>query len=89
MCVERLTTLSDPKKAAGISSAFILANSVAGLIGQWQAVVRLPPEVPVWAFIVLIGGLIGSAAGSRLMNTDWLRRVLAIVLIIAMIKLQK
>jgi uncharacterized protein len=77
----------EPKKAAGISSAFILVNSLAGLIGQWNKVVKLPPEVPVCAFVVLIGGIVGSSLGSRFLNAIWLRRLLAVVLIFAVFKL--
>jgi len=40
-----------------------------------------------WAFCVLIGGGIGSFLGSRKFNPVWLRRLLALVLLVAAYKL--
>lgn len=78
---------AEPKKAAGISAAFILVNSLAGLVGQANKLIDLPPHVPIWGLVVLVGGLIGSTLGSRYLAPTWLRRLLAIVLLTAVGKL--
>jgi uncharacterized protein len=78
---------AEPKKAAGVSAAFILVNSLAGATGQFPKIIKLGPDVPIWAIVVLMGALIGSRLGSTMIAITWLRRLLAIVLIFATIKL--
>jgi uncharacterized membrane protein YfcA len=75
------------RTAAGISSAFILANSVAGLLGNVAAVQALPPALPIWLGAVAAGGLIGAELGARRLSTTGLRRALAVVLLVAGLKL--
>ncbi|CAN5736860.1 sulfite exporter TauE/SafE family protein [soil metagenome] len=76
-----------PRLAAGISGAFILANSIAGLAGNLASVGALPAELPIWLGAVAIGGLIGAELGARRLSTVNLRRALAVVLVIAGLKL--
>jgi uncharacterized membrane protein YfcA len=78
---------AQPRIAAGISAAFILANSIAGLAGNLAALVALPAELPLYLVVVAVGGLIGSELGARRLNTTNLRRALAVVLVIAGLKL--
>jgi uncharacterized membrane protein YfcA len=78
---------AEPKKAAGVSSAFILVNSLAGILGRLDRIMTLPGEVATWAIAVLLGGLLGGTLGSRWLGSLTLRRLLAIVLLIAVIKL--
>lgn len=73
--------------AAGLSSAFILANSVAGLAGNVAAVGRIPPNLAIWLPAVAIGALLGSELGVRRFSPVALRRALAVVLAIAGLKL--
>lgn len=73
--------------AAGTSALFILANSVAGLAGNFGSVGSLPPELPVWLGAVAVGGAIGAELGSRRLPAPWVRRALAAVLLIAGLKL--
>jgi len=73
--------------AAGLSGAFILANSVSGLVGLATSGVSLPPALPVWIAVVAVGGLIGSWLGARRFSILSLRRVLAVVLVLAAAKL--
>jgi len=75
------------RTAAGISSAFILANSVAGLLGNVASVQALPPSLPVWLAAVAAGGLLGAELGARRLGTVGLRRALAAVLVVAGLKL--
>lgn len=78
---------SGARAAAGISSAFILANSISGLLGNVAAVAALPPALPIWLIAVAGGGLIGAELGARRLGTVGLRRALAVVLLVAGIKL--
>jgi uncharacterized membrane protein YfcA len=75
------------RQMAGISSAFILVNSIAGLLGHWQSVKSLPHEIIWWAPAAFIGGLIGAELGSRRLAPLTMRRLLAAVLVVAGIKM--
>ena len=78
---------ADPRRASGVSAAFILVNSVAGLLGLLLHWKPLPSAIPIWAACALTGGLIGSHVGSRRLPSSALRRVLAVVLVVAGAKL--
>jgi hypothetical protein len=71
------------RTTAAVSVAFILANSVAGLTGQMLSLPPLPRLAPVWAVVAAAGGWIGSHWGSRKLPSAALRRLLAIVLLVA------
>lgn len=80
-----------PKQAAAVSVAFILVNSIAGLAGLVlrQGVAALPDPVALapLAGVVLVGGTLGAYGGSRRFPSPWIRRLLAVVLLIAAWKL--
>ncbi len=79
-----------PRQAAGLSVAFILANSPAALYGWWNqqtGPVELPALLPVWMVLVAVCGWLGSWFGSKYGSPVMLRRVLALVLVIAGAKL--
>lgn len=78
---------SGTRAAAGISAAFILANSISGLLGNVAAVATLPPALPIWLIAVAAGGLVGAEAGARRLGTVGFRRALAAVLLVAGLKL--
>jgi uncharacterized membrane protein YfcA len=78
---------AEVRKTAGVSAAFILVNSVAGLLGHWQSVKSLPPEIKYWAPAALVGGLIGAELGSRRLTPLTMRRLLAAVLVVAGLKM--
>ena len=82
-----LMNWTEAKTAAGISAAFILVNSISGLAGNYTQVSQLPSNVIFWIVAAVIGGIIGSTLGSRYFNTLTLRRVLAVVLVMAAVKL--
>jgi uncharacterized protein len=75
------------KTAAGVSALFILVNSAAGLVGNYQQASAVPSEAWTWIAAATAGGLIGSTLGARQFDSITLRRVLALVLIFAGIKL--
>ena len=73
--------------AAGTSAAFILANSISGLAGNLASVGSLPSAIPLWLGAAAAGGAIGSQLGSRQLPSPWIRRALALVLLVAGLKL--
>jgi hypothetical protein len=75
------------RDAAGLSGAFILVNSIAGLAGLLGAGMTLPPVLPLWIGAVAAGGLIGSWLGAARYSVLNLRRALAFVLVLAAAKL--
>jgi uncharacterized membrane protein YfcA len=75
------------KQTAGISAAFILVNSMAGIAGHLSSVKFLPDAVYPWAIAAVLGGIIGSRLGSRRFVNATLYRLLAVVLVIAGAKL--
>ena len=81
------TGWSGTRESGGVSAAFILLNSVAGLLGNLVSVQALPPQIRLWAAVAIVGGLIGSELGSRRVATVTFRRLLGIVLVIAGTKL--
>ena len=78
---------AETRVAAGVSVLFILVNSAAGLAGNYKQVAVLPPEVWIWIAAAVVGGLIGSTLGAKKFDSMTLRRVLAVVLLFAGIKL--
>lgn len=82
-----LAAWTGTRDAAGLSGAFILVNSVAGLAGLMTGGLSLPPALPFWVAAVVAGGLIGSWLGAARFSILNLRRVLAFVLVLAAAKL--
>ena len=78
---------ADIKKSAAVSALFIFVNSIAGLFGFVSKGGTLPISSASLIVVVLIGGTMGGYFGSKKMNTQMLRNVLAVVLLIAIFKL--
>lgn len=78
---------ADVRRTAAVSVAFILANSISGLLGHLSSVRSLPREIGALAGVALVGGFIGSTLGSRRLPSPVLRRLLAVVLLVAAGKL--
>jgi len=78
---------SETKTAAGVSAAFILVNSFSGLLGNYAQVAVLPNDVWFWIVAAAVGGLIGSTLGAKRFDSLTLRRLLALVLVFAGVKL--
>ena len=75
------------KEAAAVSALFIWVNSASGLVGQLSNGVTLEKESFLLVAISLIGGVIGGYYGSKKINNQNLRYILAFVLVIACFKL--
>jgi hypothetical protein len=83
-----LTGWEETRRAAGASAAFILANSVAGLLGHLQGGAGgIPHGTALLAAVALGGGLYGSWLGAKRLVPLRLRRLLGGVLVVAGVKL--
>jgi hypothetical protein len=78
---------AETRQTGGVSAAFILANSAAGLAANPASLAALPDQLPIWALAVVAGGAIGSELGSRRLGTPAFRRMLGLVLLVAGTKL--
>lgn len=75
------------KQTAALSAIFIVVNSFAGLAGRFVRG-NLEFGAPLFlVFIAFVGGLIGSHMGANKFSGLTLRRLLALVLLIAAVKL--
>lgn len=79
---------ADPKKVAATSAFFIFANSASGLWGRCaRGSFKIPPDLILLLLAAFLGGIAGSQTGVRRFSNLWLKRVLALVLWMAVIKL--
>jgi uncharacterized membrane protein YfcA len=78
---------AETRQTSGVSAAFILVNSIAGLLGHLSSVASLPTTIPIWATAAVIGGYVGAEYGSKRLGNITLKRLLAVVLIIAGLKM--
>lgn len=75
------------KQTAAVSALFIFVNSIAGLIGLLSKGTAIDPVVYGWLAVAFIGGLLGAYYGRNKFSNTILKRALAIVLVIASVKL--
>jgi len=75
------------KEASATSALFILCNSIAGLAGNASATRHLPAFIAPLAIAVVVGGFAGSWLGARRFPAATIKRILAVVLVIAGVKL--
>ncbi|MEO1956526.1 MAG: sulfite exporter TauE/SafE family protein [Methylophilaceae bacterium] len=75
------------KMISGIVAAFILVNSIAGLSGVLTQPYQLPSGLGFWALAAVAGGLIGAEYGSCRLGNPAIRKLLALVLVVAGIKM--
>lgn len=75
------------KNAAAVSAVFILLNSISGLLGNISATKNIPKFILPLGVAVIVGGVLGSYLGSRKLEPLTIKRLLAVVLIIAGFKL--
>src|SRR5258708_17097190 len=82
---------SEPRRVSALASLFILVNSIGGLAGQFN---RGIPELG-WQFLaplllaVLIGGQIGARLGARKFNPMYIKRITAVLILVAGLKIFK
>jgi len=73
--------------ASGVSALFILVNSLSGLLGNVAATKQLPVFALPLAVAAICGGAVGSYLGSQRFPHTAIKRLLAVVLTIAGLKL--
>ena len=78
---------TDQKQTAALSAPFILVNSIAGLAGQMANGVRIGPETIAPVAVAFTGGLVGAWLGANRLDSSTIRRMLALVLLVAAWKL--
>ena len=83
-----LLSWAEPKKISALASLFILVNSISGLAGQLTQTGGFD-----WTFItpllvaVFLGGQVGSRLGARTFNPIYIKRITALVIFVAAIKI--
>jgi uncharacterized protein len=82
-----LCAWADAKTAAAISAPFIFVNSVAGLAGMGATTDVFSMELMMWVGAAIAGGVFGAWIGARRAPEPRLRQALAVVLVLASIKL--
>jgi uncharacterized membrane protein YfcA len=82
-----LARWEEPRRTAGGSAFFILVNSAAGLAGHLAGGGSVPAAAAPLTGVALAGGLLGSWLGAKRLMPLTLRRILAVVLVIAGVKL--
>jgi len=78
-----LTNWASPQLTAGTIAVFVLVNSISGFLGHWSVSLHLPPQLPIWGAVALVGGWIGAEIGSRRLSANFLRRMLGLILLIS------
>jgi uncharacterized protein len=78
---------ADMKQTAAISALFIFVNSLSGLAGQLQKGINFSQDMYVYVAIAFIGGLCGAYFGSLKLRQNFLKYLLAAVLMVAAYKL--
>jgi uncharacterized protein len=71
------------KVISGVAAAFILVNSISGLLGFLSKTPILPAGLAYWALAAIAGGLIGAEYGSKKLANPTIRKLLALVLVFA------
>lgn len=75
------------KETAAISALFITVNSLAGLGGNASAGLVISTQMIYFVAIAIAGGTLGAYLGANYFSGLFLKRLLALVLIIASVKL--
>lgn len=79
---------ADPRKTAATSAFFILVNSFSGLLGRsLRGAFEITPYLSLMVLAAFVGGILGSRLGANRFSFLWLRRILALVLLLASFKL--
>ncbi len=75
------------KETSGVAVAFILVNSISGLLGHVSSLALVPREIIYFAPAAIVGGWIGTLLGTRVLPVGGIRRWLSVVLALAGAKL--
>lgn len=75
------------KHTAAVSALFIFVNSIAGLAGLFSRSLIINQEILLFIGVAFTGGLLGSYLGAKRLEIPLLKKVLAVVLLVAAWKL--
>ena len=75
------------KEAAAVSALFIFVNSVSGLVGLKTWILLDQSNMIYWLIASLMGGFMGAIWGSNIASNQKVKWILALVLVIASLKL--
>lgn len=75
------------KEAAAVSALFIFVNSVSGLVGLKTWIPMDQSQMMYWLAASLVGGFLGARWGAAIASNVKVKWILALVLIIASLKL--
>ena len=75
------------RQSAGMTTPFILINSVAGLAGNYLSLSAVSVEIPIYAAAALAGAVLGTQMAIYWFSPATLQRVLAAGLVVAAGKL--
>jgi uncharacterized membrane protein YfcA len=78
---------ADPKTTSATAALFIIVNSVSGLIGRAMNGTLASTDITPFLVVAFFGAVAGSYWGCRMSSSVGLRRMLAVVLVIAGVKL--
>ena len=70
-----------------MSAAFILVNSVAGIVALGSTAVVMTMDHALWIIAAFVGGLLGAYIGAMPYSALRLKQVLGAVLLLASVKL--
>lgn len=82
-----MTGWAKTRQAMSLTAAFVLVNSVAGLVGNLSVVESLPEELPWWLLAAGIGGWFGAELSSRRLASRRLLQLLGVVLVLAALRM--
>ena len=82
-----LLKLTNQNQTAALSALFIFVNSLAGLGGQLSKGLNIESGMFIYAGIAFVGGTLGGWLGASRFNQQILKYLLAVVLLLAAIKL--
>lgn len=78
---------ANAKQAAAVSALFIVVNSLSGLIGSMGKPILMDETSLSWFIAIVTGGIAGSYLGSHKFRYQTVQYILAVVLLIACVKL--
>ncbi|UCB55842.1 MAG: sulfite exporter TauE/SafE family protein, partial [Thiotrichales bacterium] len=78
---------TDVKGSVPIAAAFILLNSVSGLLGYVTTGSQFPAGLPLLVIVAVTGALIGTHISTCHLSTQGLYRMLGLVLVVAGFKM--
>ena len=78
---------TDQKQTAAISALFIFVNSASGLLGQLTNGIQFNTDMYVYVVVAFVGGIAGAYFGAMKFRQTMMKKILAVVLIVAAYKL--